>query len=570
MEKICGISLSDDILFGKCVYFEQNTLSSYFALAKDIEVEKNKLQEAIKETKNQLRKIYEDNFNTIGKANAMIFKSHETILDDEELIKKIEDIIKELKCNAEYAIFKAAEYFSNMLKNVKNEYIQARANDVKEIGLLLVENMHRKENSHKLSTLLAESRNSLFKNQGLIVAAPAVFVSDVLAFPKLGVKGFITQNGCETSHSSILAQSLGLVALVGTGCNLEWLINKELIISGPEAAAFVEPEEQTVKFYLKQQQEYYTLKRRQKSIAAEEKNLTKDNVEIKLMANINSVSDIKEAEKNGAQGVGLFRSEYLFINRVLPPTEDEQFEVYKQLLLSNKGKPVVIRTLDIGFDKIPDYYKNMFPETPSAFGVRGIRFCLQHIDIFTRQLRALLRASVYGRLRIMLPMVSFLDEVTATKELIDKMKQEFIKADILFGKDIKLGVMIETPAAVMIAPELANHVDFFSIGTNDLLQLAFAMNRDSEDMRNEIANNNAVIRMIKLVTSAANKKKIPVSVCGACAGDINFLGSLVGLGVSSLSVTPRQILGIKEKLKEIIFAEELKKIDNKLNAFLEG
>lgn len=172
MEKICGMSLSDDILFGKCVYFEQNTLSNYFALAKDIEVEKNELQEAIKETKNQLRKIYEDNVNTIGKANAMIFKSHETILDDEELIKKIEDIIKELKCNAEYAIFKAAEYFSNILKNVENEYIQARANGVKEIGLLLVENMHRKENNHKLSTLLAEGRNSLLKNQGLIVAAP--------------------------------------------------------------------------------------------------------------------------------------------------------------------------------------------------------------------------------------------------------------------------------------------------------------------------------------------------------------------------------------------------------------
>lgn len=170
----------------------------------------------------------------------------------------------------------------------------------------------------------------------------------------------------------------------------------------------------------------------------------------------------------------------------------------------------------------------------------------------------------------MLPMVSLLNEVTATKKLIAKIKQEFIKADILFGEDIKLGVMIETPAAVMIALELANHVDFFSIGTNDLLQLTFAMNRDSEDMRDEIANNNAVIRMIKLVTSAANKKKIPVSVCGACAGDINFLGSLVGLGVSSLSVTPRQIFGIKEKLKEIIFTEELKKIDDKLNAFLEG
>lgn len=170
----------------------------------------------------------------------------------------------------------------------------------------------------------------------------------------------------------------------------------------------------------------------------------------------------------------------------------------------------------------------------------------------------------------MLPMVSLLNGVTATKKLIAKIKQEFIKADILFGEDIKLGVMIETPAAVMIALELANHVDFFSIGTNDLLQLTFAMNRDSEDMRDEIANNNAVIRMIKLVTSAANKKKIPVSVCGACAGDINFLGSLVGLGVSSLSVTPRQIFGIKEKLKEIIFTEELKKIDDKLNAFLEG
>ncbi|MGN1034237.1 MAG: phosphoenolpyruvate--protein phosphotransferase [Oscillospiraceae bacterium] len=462
----------------------------------------------------------------IGKANAMIFESHETILDDEELIKKIKDIIKELKCNAEYAIFKAAEYFSNMLKNVEDEYIQVRANDVKEICLLLVENMHSKGNNHKL---LAKSRNSLLRNQGLIVTVPSVFVSDVIAFFKLGVKGFITQNGCEMSHSSILAQSLGLglVALVGTGCNLEWLINKELLISGPEAAAFVEPEERTVKFYLKQQQEYYILKQRQKSIAAEEKNLTKDDVEIKLMANINSVNDIKEANKNGAQGVGLFRSEYLFINGVLLPTEDEQFEVYKQLLLCNKGKPVVIRTLDIGFDKIPDYYKNMFPKTPSAFGIRGICFCLQHIDIFTKQLRALLRASVYGRLRIMLPMISFLDEVTATKELIAKIKQEFIKADILFGKDIKLGVMVETPAAVMIVPELANHVDFFSIGTNDLLQFTFAMNKDSENMQNEMANNNAVIRMIKLVTSAANKKKISVSVCGACAGYINFLGSLV-------------------------------------------
>ena len=274
-----------------------------------------------------MRKIYEDNVNTIGKANAMIFKSHETILADEELFKKIEETVKELKCNAEYAIFKAAEYFSNMLKNVQNEYIQARANDIKEIGLLLVENMHREESNHKLSALLAESRNSLFKNQGLIIASSSVFVSDVLAFPKLGVKGFITQNGCETSHSSILAQSLGLVALVGTGCNLEWLIDKELIISGPEAAAFIEPEKETVKFYLKQQKEYNTQKQQQRSVA-EEKNLTKDNVEIKLMANINSVKDIKEANENGAQGVGLFRSEYMFMNRVLPPTEDEQFEIY--------------------------------------------------------------------------------------------------------------------------------------------------------------------------------------------------------------------------------------------------
>lgn len=569
MEKIYGISLSDDILFGKCVYFEQNTLSNYFALAENVEEEINKLKEAAAITKNQLRKIYEDNVNTIGKANAMIFKSHETILADEELFKKIEETVKELKCNAEYAIFKAAEYFSNMLKNVQNEYIQARANDIKEIGLLLVENMHREESNHKLSALLAESRNSLFKNQGLIIASSSVFVSDVLAFPKLGVKGFITQNGCETSHSSILAQSLGLVALVGTGCNLEWLIDKELIISGPEAAAFIEPEKETVKFYLKQQKEYNTQKQQQRSVA-EEKNLTKDNVEIKLMANINSVKDIKEANENGAQGVGLFRSEYMFMNRVLPPTEDEQFEIYKQLLLSNKGKPVVIRTLDIGFDKIPSYYKNMFSETPSAFGDRGIRFCLKHIDIFTEQLRALLRASIYGSLRIMLPMVSFLGEVAAIKELIDKIKQEFIKANILFGKDVKLGVMIETPAAVMIAPELAGYIDFFSVGTNDLLQLTFAMNRNSEDMRKEIANNSAIIRMIKLVINAASKKNIPVSVCGACAGDINFLGSLVGLGVSSLSVAPRQIFGIKNKLKEITFTDELKKISNKLNAFLEG
>lgn len=558
MIKIYGESLSNEILFGKCIYFKQINLNTDFKKLNDVDLELKKFNDARNFAKIQLQKIYECNIKRIGEKNAMVFKVHEQLLDDKELINKVENIIKELKCSVEYAILDASKYFTDVLSNVSNKYIKARVNDIKEVCSLLIKSVKEKIKTESLDKSLIKNE---VKKHKIIIATSDIFFLDVLEFKKLGISGFITKNGYTISHASIFAQSLGFVALIGTDCELENWNGKNVIISGKESLAILSPDEKTEKLYMAKQKEL-SIKSKNLEKIVMEKNLTKDLHEIKLMININSLKELEKAESSYSQGVGLFRSEYLFLSKEQAPTEDEQVKIYKELLIKNKNKPVIIRTLDVGFDKIPSYYRNMF-ENFSAFGDRGIKFCLKHLDIFEGQLKALLRASIYGKLKIMLPMVTQVEEVLQTKQIIEKVKQELKENKVPYEENIELGIMIETPAAVTLADKLASHVDFFSIGTNDLTRLTFIA-CESEAKKQLPENNNVILKMIKSVKNAAKKRNIPVGICGACAGDLNLLGNFVALEIDNISVEPSKILQIKNKLKEIAFTEELKKLNDKL------
>jgi len=469
----------------------------------------------------------------------MIFDIHQMMLNDVDFLDSIKSNITNQKLNAESAVAMTADNFAQMFSSMDDSYMQARASDVKDISERLISIL-----SNKKSTSVTSGGN-------VIIGALDLAPSQTVQLDKSKILAFITEEGSNNSHTSILARTMNIPAIIGAKGILDDSFNGcDVIADGYSGKIYINPDMSTV------------LKMQEKKLKSEEKMLllsklkgvkpvTKDGKEILLYANIGSEDDLVSVYENDAMGVGLFRSEFIYLERKNYPTEDEQFSVYKNVAQKALGKRVIIRTLDIGADKQVDYFDMPEEENP-AMGVRAIRICLARPLVFKTQLRALLRASAYGKIAIMFPMITSVGEIKKIKEILEEEKDDLRKDSIPFNEDIEIGIMIETPAAAIISDLLAKEVDFFSIGTNDLTQYTLAIDRQN-DAANAFCDvhHTAILRLIKTTVENAHKNKIWAGICGELAADLNLTETFLAMGVDELSVSPSLILPLKQKILDV-------------------
>jgi phosphotransferase system enzyme I (PtsI) len=521
---------------------------------KEITAEITRFKHAIQKSRQQLGKIKEKLCRFEGKEQIQIIDTHSMLLQDEMLITHAIQNIANQKINAEWALDKATSRLKMAFIDMRDEYFQQRKYDINYIHQRIMKNL----------TGTPELPIYEIKDENIILIATDFSPADIVNFPRNRVKGFITAVGGNTSHTAIIARSLEIPAMVGVEKIASHVQNRDLIIiDSLKGLILINPDKKALEQYKKSQTEYEKVKLdllKDINLPAE----TRDGARINLVANIELIEEIKPALSHGAEGIGLFRTEYLYANRMDYPSEEEQFECYKSALSQMKGKSVTIRTFDLGGDKLfgsGEYADHINP----ALGLRAIRFCLVEKDLFKTQLRALLRASVFGNLRLLLPMISGVEELAQVKTIIEDIKSGLKKKSIPVNPDIELGIMVEIPSAVIVADILAKEVDFFSIGTNDLIQYTLAVDRTNEHV-SYLYNllNPAVIAMIKKTVAAAKKAHIDVTVCGEAAGDPLYLLLFLGLGVNALSMNPISIPRVKKLLRTVTAkeADELvKKID---------
>jgi len=520
---------------------------------KEIALEMARFKNAIQRSKHQISKVKEKLCKFQDKEQIQIIDTHAMLLQDEMLITHAIQNIASQKINAEWALDKATTKLKMAFVDMHDEYFRQRKHDIDYIGRRIMRNLLERPDTPDIGT----------KEKNLILIGHDFSPADIVNFPRDRVLGFIAEVGGATSHSAIIARSLEIPAMFGVENITKQIASGDVvIIDGPNDLLIINPSEKEIREYKTLRTAYYKEQReliKEACLPAQ----TLDQNKIDILANIELPEEIDPSIEHGAEGIGLFRTEYLYANRMDNPSEDEQFEIYKLTLEKMSPRPVTIRTLDIGGDKLftgSEYAAHGNP----ALGLRAIRFCLAEMDIFRTQLRALLRASPYGNLKIMVPMISGLDEVRQVKKLIAEHTAALIKSGHKVSKEIKLGVMIETPSAVMLADDLAQEVDFFSIGTNDLIQYTLAVDRTNEYVA-YLYNllHPAVVRMIKKTIEAAKKHAIEVTVCGEAAGDPRYLLLFLGAGVSGLSMNPVSIPKVKKLLRSITFKEAVE-LFNKL------
>lgn len=493
-----------------------------------------------------LRELYEKAVREVGEANAAIFEVHQMMLEDDDYLDSVKNIIHTQQVNAEYAVAVTGDNFASMFANMDDDYMKERAADVRDIserliGVLSADNRDRQE-----QTVSAEGQ--MVKEEPFIILADDLAPSETIQLDRSKVLAFVTRQGSTNSHTAILARTMNIPALVATpaACDLD---DKLAVVDGMQGKFIIEPDEETLKVYralVKEEQAGKELLQKLKG----KKTVTGAGREIKLYANIGGVGDIAAVLENDAGGIGLFRSEFLYLQNEDYPTEEEQVTAYKTAAEMLAGKQVIIRTLDIGADKQIDYFSLEKEENP-ALGYRAVRICLDRPDIFKTQLRALYRASAYGTIAIMVPMIASVWEVERVKEIIEEVKRELKEQQIPFG-EVEFGIMIETPAAVMIADELAEKVDFFSIGTNDLTQYTLAVDRQNAKLDTFYdAHHPAILKMIKMVVDSAHKAGIWAGICGELGADLSLTEEFVKMGVDELSVAPSMVLPVRDKIIHI-------------------
>ncbi len=504
----------------------------------DVEAELARLEDAKQQTLSQLQSLYEKALQEVGEANAAIFEVHQMMLEDEDYQDAILGMIRNEEVNAEYAVAVTGDNFAEMFANMDDEYMQARSADVKDISNRLVEN------------LSGEEQMDWDTMEPSIIVADDLTPSETVQMDKKKILAFVTVHGSTNSHTAILARMMNIPALIGVPLPLEELHSgTQAIVDGKKGVFYLEPDAtQIAKAEEAQKQE-----KEQQNLLATYKgreSVTKSGKKIHLYANIGSVSDVAYVLENDAEGIGLFRSEFLYLGRDALPDETEQFNAYRQVLQMMAGKKVIIRTLDIGADKNADYLELGHEDNP-AMGYRAIRICLEQPDIFKTQLRALLRAAKFGNLSIMYPMITSVEEVMSIKEIVKEVEKELQEENLPYVIP-EQGIMIETPAAVMISAELAEHVDFFSIGTNDLTQYTLAIDRQNSRLdRFYNPHHEAVLRMIQMTIDGARKHGKWVGICGELGADTTLTERFITMGIDELSVSPSMVLGVRSKICEM-------------------
>ena len=468
---------------------------------------------------------------------AMLFETHQMMVEDLDYEEAIEQRITEEKLNAEAAIADTAEQFAAMFEAMDDTYMQARAADVKDVSRRL------------LDILAGNVAGGIASDEPVVLAADDLAPSETVQLDKSKILGFITAGGSGSSHTAILARTMGIPAIVGVGGALKpEYAGRQVILDGATGNVVIDPDDMTRDKLMKKREELLRLQRLLETLKGQP-NVTKDGKSIRIYCNIGSPEDVHAVQVNDGGGIGLFRSEFLYLNCEDYPTEDQQFQAYKQVLADMDGKEVIIRTLDIGADKQIGYF-NLPQEENPAMGMRALRICLTRPEVFRTQLRALYRASAFGKLRIMFPMVTNIWEVREAKRMCEEVKRDLKQEGIPYGEDVEIGIMIETPAAVILSDRLAKEVDFFSVGTNDLTQYTLACDRQNNDLgRFFDPHHPAVLRMLKMVADNAHKNGIWVGICGELGADLTLTETFLAIGIDELSVSPRAVLPLRNAVR---------------------
>ena len=500
----------------------------------DVAKEKERYQMASQKASEQLKQLYDKALQEVGEANAAVFEVHMMMLEDDDYVSSIVNMIETQEVNAEYAVAVTGDNFAEMFSQMDDEYFKARAADVKDITERLISVLNEQDDKGALG------------DDPVIVVADDLAPSETVQMDKEKLLAFVTKYGSANSHTAILARTMNIPALIDVDIQPEWN-GKLAIVDGKEGQLIIEPDEETLAFYRRQQQEEQEARALLSELKGQE-DITLDGKRIKLYANIAGVGDVANVLANDAAGIGLFRSEFLYLEAEDYPDEETQFLAYKRVAEMMAGKKVVVRTLDIGADKQVDYFKLDKEDNP-AMGFRAIRICLERPEIFRTQLRALIRASAYGEIAIMYPMIISVEEVCRIREIVDSVKSELDEQGISYG-NFEQGIMIETPAAVMMSEELAQHVDFFSIGTNDLTQYTLAIDRQNMKLDSFYdPHHPAILKMIQTTITNGHKGGCWVGICGELGADTSLTETFLKMGVDELSVSPSFVLPIRRIIR---------------------
>lgn len=532
-----GKSVFGGIAIGKISVYKKDEQLVKRVKIEDVDAEMERYTAARNTAAAQLQKLYDKALKEVGEANAAIFEVHQMMLEDEDYNESVENIIRSQMVNAEYAVASTADNFAQMFEAMDDDYMRGRAADVRDI-------------SERVITVLAGGAGGgLDSDEPVIIAADDLAPSETVQLDKDKVLSFVTAHGSENSHTAILARTMGIPALIGTGIDLDESVDGKLgIVDGTNGVVYVDPDAELLEEMKKKQQEEQEKKRLLQTLKGKE-NITLDGQKVMLYANVGNIKDLGIALQNDAGGIGLFRSEFIYLGQDHYPTEEEQFQIYKTVAETMAGRRVIIRTLDIGADKQCDYFELDKEDNP-AMGLRAIRICLTRPEIFKTQLRALFRASVYGNINIMYPMIISVDEVRQIKAIVEEVKAELKEQGIEYGNPAQ-GIMIETPASVMMSRELAEEVDFFSIGTNDLTQYTLAIDRQNSKLDKFFDSHHpAVLRMIQMTVENAHKAGIWCGICGELGADQALTKDFLAMGVDELSVSPGSILPLRKIILE--------------------
>ena len=536
MEKYTGKSIFKGIAIGKILFYQKGEQPVKRVKIEDTAEQIKRYEDARAKAAEQLQGLYEKALKEVGEANAAVFEVHQMMLEDDDYIDSVVNIIETQQVNADFAVATTGDNFAKMFAEMEDDYFKARAADVKDISERMVNILSGNESGGALG------------DEPVIVVAEDLAPSETVQMDKEKLLAFVTRLGSANSHTAILARTMNIPALIEVDIKEEWS-GKMAVVDGYTGTFYIDPDEETLKKMQEKKEEDIKARELLQELKGKE-DITVDGKHIKLYANIGGVKDVTSVLANDAAGIGLFRSEFLYLEADNYPDEEAQFQAYKTVAENMAGKKVIVRTLDIGADKQVDYFNLDHEENP-AMGYRAIRICLDRRDIFRTQLRALLRASAYGNIGIMYPMIISVDEVKEIKKIVESIKAELTEKGIEYG-EVEQGIMIETPAAVMISDLLAEEVDFFSIGTNDLTQYTLAIDRQNSKLDNIYDSHHpAVLRMIQKTIENGHKAGCWVGICGELGADMTLTETFLKMGIDELSVSPTFVLPIRKLIREM-------------------